>query len=155
VAETGVFRRFGRIWRCSACWVMLCALTLSAHAGKAGGADLDEHVNRLTSELRCLVCQNQTVADSHSELALQLKNEVRLQLSQGASDEQVRQFMVERYGDVVLYRPPVNASTWLLWGGPALLLLMGAVLVALHWRDRRAAFKDAPDSVLPQEEPAP
>lgn len=121
-------------------------------AAAAQGGDLDEHVNRLTAELRCLVCQNQTIADSQAELAVQLKNEVRAQLARGATDEEVRQFMVQRYGDFVLYRPPVNESTWLLWGGPALLLLLGAGLMALHWRERGAAFKGQPDSVLPDED---
>lgn len=128
----------------------LLGLSVSSHAQTA--SELDEHVTRLTSELRCLVCQNQTIADSQAELAVQLKKEVHQQLAHGASDEQVRDFMVQRYGDFVLYRPPVNQSTWLLWGGPALLLLLGAVLVGLHWRDRRTAFQDQPDSVLPQED---
>lgn len=128
----------------------LLGLAALSHAQTA--SELDEHVNRLTSELRCLVCQNQTIADSQAELAVQLKKEVRQQLAHGVSDEQVRDFMVQRYGDFVLYRPPVNQSTWLLWGGPALLLLLGAVLVGLHWRERRKAFQDQPDSVLPQED---
>lgn len=115
-------------------------------------AALDEHVNRLASELRCLVCQNQTVADSQAELAVQLKQEVRRQLSQGATDDQVRAFMVARYGDFVLYRPPVSPSTALLWAGPALLLLFGVGVLAWHWRERRLASPgvegadDAPDA---------
>lgn len=129
-------------------------LSLAASSRAQTSSELDEDVNRLTSELRCLVCQNQTIADSQAELAVQLKKEVRQQLAHGASDEQVRDFMVQRYGDFVLYRPPVNRSTLLLWGGPALLLLLGGVLVALHWRDRRTALQDQPDSVLPQEEVA-
>lgn len=127
-------------------------LGLAAPASAQAAPQLDEHVNRLTSELRCLVCQNQTIADSQAELAVQLKNEVHQQIVRGATDEQVRDFMVQRYGDFVLYRPPVNQSTWLLWGGPALLLLFGSALVWLHWRDRRKAFLDQPDSVLPQED---
>jgi cytochrome c-type biogenesis protein CcmH len=117
-------------------------------------SDLDEHVNRLTSELRCLVCQNQTIADSQATLAVQLKNEVRQQLAHGATDAQVRDFMVQRYGDFVLYRPPVKGTTWLLWGGPALLLALGATLAWLHWRERRAAFRDQPDSILPDDDTA-
>lgn len=136
---------------------VLLGLSLAA-AGAGWGAaaaeavGLDEHVNRLTAELRCLVCQNQTIADSQAELAVQLKNEVRAQLARGATDDEVRQFMVQRYGDFVLYRPPVNEATWLLWGGPALLLLLGGGLMALHWRERGAAFKGQPDSVLPDED---
>lgn len=116
-------------------------------------ASLDEHVTRLTSELRCLVCQNQTVADSQAELALQLKKEIRQQLARGSTDEEVRAFMVQRYGDFVLYKPRLNSLTWLLWGGPLLLLGLAALLVGLYWRERRAAWDDgAPDSVLPTEE---
>jgi cytochrome c-type biogenesis protein CcmH len=118
-------------------------------------AALDEHVNRLTSELRCLVCQNQTIADSQAELAMQLKKEVRQQLSRGASDDQVRDFMVQRYGDFVLYRPPVNPATWLLWATPALLLLLGGGLLFLHWRERQAAFDGTVDSALPAMTDAP
>lgn len=115
-------------------------------------ASLDEHVTRLTSELRCLVCQNQTVADSQAELALQLKKEIRQQLARGSTDEEVRAFMVQRYGDFVLYKPRLNSLTWLLWGGPLLLLGLAALLVGLYWRERRAAWDGEPDSVLPTEE---
>lgn len=154
-------QRMGRSW---SRWVLgiLCALatlatlaTLVAHgatpAAVASPADLilDEHVNRLSAELRCLVCQNQTIADSQAELAVQLKAEIRSQLARGATDEQVRDFMVERYGQFVLYRPPLSPHTALLWGGPALLLLLGAWLLAAHWRERRQAFEGLPDSVLP------
>jgi cytochrome c-type biogenesis protein CcmH len=135
-------------WRRAGLGIVLWCLLGSGSASPS----LDERVNQIASELRCLVCQNQTIADSHAELAVQLKSEVRQQLARGASDEQVRQFMVERYGDFVLYRPPVNQTTWLLWGGPALLLLLGAGLAAFHWQERRSAFKDAPDSVLPLED---
>jgi len=83
---------------------------------------------------------------------VQLKHEVRQQLAHGASDQQVRDFMVQRYGDFVLYRPPVNASTVLLWVGPALLLLLGGGLLLVHWRERRQAFDGQPDSVLPTDD---
>lgn len=95
-------------------------------------ASLDERAQRLSAELRCMVCQNQTVADSQAELAMQLKREVRQQLARGASDQQVRDFMVQRYGDFVLYRPPLNDATVWLWGGPVLLLSLG--LGALAWQ---------------------
>jgi len=95
-------------------------------------ASLDERAQRLGAELRCLVCQNQTIADSQAELAMQLKREVRQQLARGASDQQVRDFMVQRYGEFVLYRPPLNDATVWLWGGPALLLAFG--LGALGWQ---------------------
>jgi len=94
--------------------------------------DDPERAQRLSAELRCLVCQNQTIADSQAELAMQLKREVRQQLARGASDQQVRDFMVQRYGDFVLYRPPLNDATVWLWGGPLLLLALG--LGALVWQ---------------------
>lgn len=120
----------------------------------SGNAALELRVNQLASELRCLVCQNQTIADSHAELAVQLKNEVRTQLAQGRSDDEVRDFMVARYGDFVLYRPPVSAATALLWAGPAVLLLIGLGLLVQHIRARHrldATSASELDSVWPDE----
>ncbi len=92
---------------------------------------------QLAQELRCLVCQNQTIADSQAPLAIELKNQVREQLAEGRSDQQVIAFMVQRYGDFVLYRPPVKASTWLLWFGPFLLLLWGLLTLILKLHHKR------------------
>lgn len=86
-------------------------------------AVLEERVLRLTHDLRCLVCQNQTVAESNAELAVDLRRQAREMLEKGMDEDQVRAFMVERYGDFVLYRPPFKASTWLLWLGPFVLLV--------------------------------
>jgi cytochrome c-type biogenesis protein CcmH len=127
----------------------LCLLPLGgAWAGEALplAADpvLEARVMRLAEELRCLVCQNQTIADSHAGLANDLKQQIREQLKAGRSDRQVLDFMVERFGDFVLYRPPVKASTWLLWFGPGLLLLVAA---ALLWRVLRRV-RNAPAVVL-------
>jgi cytochrome c-type biogenesis protein CcmH len=101
---------------------------------------LEARVTALTAELRCLVCQNQTIADSTSDLAEDLRKQVREQLRQGASDAQVLTFMTERYGDFVLYRPPFKSSTALLWLGPAALLVLGlgALLLVLRRRARLA-----------------
>jgi len=109
---------------------IMLALPMLPAQGKVappGAADpvLEKRVAALTEELRCLVCQNQTIADSHAELAVDLKNQVREKLRQGMSDQQVLDYMVERYGDFVLYRPPVKSTTWLLWFGPFLLLVVG------------------------------
>ncbi|HTE14818.1 MAG TPA: cytochrome c-type biogenesis protein [Burkholderiales bacterium] len=118
----------------------MCAVT-SAHA--ADDAALERRVQRISEELRCLVCQNQSLADSHAELAVDLKNQVREKLKQGASEKDVIVFMTERYGDFVLYRPPVKATTWLLWFGPGLLMVAG--LLALFLRlCRRATLAAAP-----------
>jgi cytochrome c-type biogenesis protein CcmH len=98
---------------------------------------LDQQVLRIAAELRCLVCQNQTIADSNAELALDLRRQVREQLQQGRSEAQVLEYMTTRYGDFVLYRPPVKGTTWLLWFGPA-VLLVGAVLTLVLVLRRRA-----------------
>jgi cytochrome c-type biogenesis protein CcmH len=93
---------------------------------------LELRVQALAAELRCLVCQNQSLADSHADLALQLKDQVREQLRAGRSEQQVMAYMTERYGDFVRYRPQLKATTALLWTGPFLLLLAG---LALLWRE--------------------
>src|SRR6202521_6113106 len=99
---------------------------------------LDKRVMQVATELRCLVCQNQTLADSNAPLAIDLRNQIREQLARGASERDVLDFMVARYGDFVLYRPPLKASTVLLWFGPFLLLGLGIVLVMKRIRTRRA-----------------
>lgn len=96
----------------------------------------------LANELRCLVCQNQTIADSHADLAVDLKNQIREQIRAGRSDRQIVDFMVERYGDFVLYRPPLRATTALLWAGPALLALLALGFFVRH--ARAAARETAP-----------
>jgi len=104
-------------------------------------ADLDRRVADLAAELRCLVCQNQSLADSNAELAVDLRRQIREQLERGASERDVIGFMVQRYGDFVLYRPPLKASTLLLWCGPFLLLGLGLFLFARRVRSgsRQAA----------------
>jgi cytochrome c-type biogenesis protein CcmH len=101
---------------------------------------IEARLLRITGELRCLVCQNQTIADSHSGLAEDLRREVREQLRKGATDEQVVQFMTDRYGDFVRYRPPFKTSTALLWVGPGVLLVAGlaALVLVLRRRSRMA-----------------
>jgi len=96
----------------------------------------------IASELRCLVCQNQTVADSHAGLAEDLRREIRTQLEQGKSQAEIIDFMTARYGDFVLYRPPFKATTALLWLGPALLLLIALSTLVVVLR-RRAALADS------------
>lgn len=106
----------------------------------AVGADRDPEietrVTRLANELRCLVCQNQSLAESNADLAIDLKNQVREMVTAGKSDNDIRDFMVARYGDFVLYKPPVKATTVLLWLGPFLLLLVAAGGAALYLRRR-------------------
>jgi cytochrome c-type biogenesis protein CcmH len=98
-------------------------------SGNAFSDPIDDRVQALATELRCLVCQNQTIADSNADLAVDLRRQIREQLKQGKSEQDVLDFMVQRYGDFVLYRPPLKASTVLLWTGPFLLLALGMVLL--------------------------
>jgi cytochrome c-type biogenesis protein CcmH len=100
---------------------------------------LEKRVMDLASELRCLVCQNQTLADSHADLAVDLRNSIREQMQRGASDKEIVGFMTARYGDFILYRPPLKASTLLLWLGPFLLLALGAALLVRRIRRPRSA----------------
>jgi len=100
-------------------------------------AATEARLKSLAEELRCLVCQNQTIADSNAPLALDLRNQIRTQIGQGRSDNQLRDYMVERYGDFVLYRPPFKATTALLWAGPFVLLLAGAFIYWTMVRRRR------------------
>jgi cytochrome c-type biogenesis protein CcmH len=97
---------------------------------------LDRRVTNLAHELRCLVCQNQTLADSNAPLAVDLRNQIREQLKAGKSERDVVDFMVARYGDFVLYRPPFKASTAALWLGPFVLLALGAWLLFRRLRQR-------------------
>lgn len=111
------------------------ACAASAAAPAAPDPALEKRVMALSEQLRCLVCQNQTIADSNAELAVDLRQQVREKLGQGMSDEQVAAYLVQRYGDFVLYRPPLRGSTWLLWFGP-LLLLAGGLLALALWLAR-------------------
>ena len=138
--------------------LMLAALpALAIAAGnEAAPTDLDPVSNKraveLSQQLRCLVCQNQTIADSHAELAVDLKNQINEQIRAGRSDKEIIDFMVQRYGDFVLYRPPVKTSTWLLWGGPALLLVGGALGLGLVLRRRQKMAADAFDPDTPDDD---
>jgi cytochrome c-type biogenesis protein CcmH len=98
---------------------------------------LEARVMAIAEELRCLVCQNETIAASHADLAVDLRKQIRQKLQQGQTQAQILEFMVQRYGDFVLYRPPVKSSTWLLWGGPFLLLAVAVAALALNIRRRR------------------
>jgi cytochrome c-type biogenesis protein CcmH len=109
----------------------------------ASNPALEKRVQALTEELRCLVCQNQTIADSHADLAIDLKNQVREKLEQGMSDKDILEYMVDRYGDFVLYRPPVKTTTWLLWFGPFLFLIIGITALMLKLRKRAASAASA------------
>jgi cytochrome c-type biogenesis protein CcmH len=106
---------------------------------------LEERVLKIAEQLRCLVCQNETIAASRADLAIDLRNQVRDQLRAGRSEREIRDYMVARYGDFVLYTPPLKPSTWLLWGGPfALLGVTAGALGFLAMRRRRQGTGAAP-----------
>ncbi len=126
-------------------WLALAALPAGAQPAQAEAPAADPAIEarmvRITAELRCLVCQNQTIADSNAALAIDLRRETRALLTQGKGDGEVIDYMTARYGDFILYRPPLRPATALLWFGPALMLLGGAavLVVVLRRRSRRAA----------------
>jgi cytochrome c-type biogenesis protein CcmH len=98
----------------------------------------------LAEQLRCLVCQNQSLADSHADLAVDLRRQIREQVAAGKSDVAIIDYMVERYGDFVRYRPPVKASTLLLWFGPPVLMVFGLFLLMRYLGQRRIRIENAP-----------
>jgi cytochrome c-type biogenesis protein CcmH len=118
--------------------LLLCCGTLHATATlesfKFSTPDQEQHFKDLIEELRCLVCQNQSLADSDAELAHDLRAEVYGMLQDGKSDDEIVDFLVARYGDFVLYNPPLKPSTWLIWFGPFILLLIAAILLARSLR---------------------
>ncbi len=135
---------------------VMLALTANANAVVFGKYEFDdaeqlERYQQLIYELRCLVCQNQNLADSNAELAGDLRREVHRLILAGKSDQDVIDFMVARYGDFVLYRPPLKAKTVLLWSGPFVLGIGALVLLLVQLR-RRA--EDAGDTPLSDEERA-
>ena len=140
----------------------LLALVLLAAAGVTHASDavptaanpaLEKRVMALSEELRCLVCQNQTIAESHAGLAVDLKNQIREQMSAGKSDQAILDYMVARYGDFVLYRPPVKATTVLLWFGP-FALLAGAIGFLLYNIRRRRTMQLQKNNELTENERA-
>jgi len=126
-----------------------------AHAVDSGQAFEDpaqqERYERLIRDLRCLVCQNESIADSNAMLAADLRREVRELIVAGRSDDEIRSFMTERYGDFVLYRPPLKPRTWLLWYAPVLLLLGGLGVVGMVIARRARAARTDPAAL--EEEP--
>ena len=129
---------------------LLCLQSAAWPSEAAPASDnpaLEARMMAITSELRCLVCQNQTIADSHAELAVDLRNQVREMLVAGKSDQDIADYMTARYGDFVLYRPPFKALTALLWIGPAAMVVigLGALFVVLRRRSRMDANAFEPE----------
>lgn len=105
---------------------------------------LEERVLALSKELRCLVCQNETLADSRADLAVDLRNQIREQMKAGKSDKEIIAFLTDRYGKFILFRPPMDPTTYLLWFGPFVLLLVGLLLLFRYVKRRRELIVDQP-----------
>ena len=138
--------------RLSAVALLLIVAPLAATAGEAVPTENDPvaaaRAVHLANELRCLVCQNQSIAESNAELAVDLRRQIREQIAAGKSDREIVDFMVARYGDFVLYRPPWKLTTVLLWLGPLLLVAAGCVALGRQLRARRNA---GPPEITPEE----
>lgn len=131
--------------------VLLFAIPFFTAAQTADGPELDDRVRALAQQLRCLVCQNETLADSQAMLADDLKRQIREQMKAGKSDKEILAYLTARYGDFVLYRPPVKKTTYLLWFGPFILLGSGLVVLFLYIRNRRRQIHEAPLSAAEHE----
>lgn len=133
--------RFDAGWKACLLAGMLACSVANAQAGEAQHAAVDpvleQRVTALGEQLRCLVCQNQNIADSHADLAVDLKNQIREKLAAGQSEREIVDYMVARYGDFVLYKPPLKTSTVLLWAGPFSLMALGLILLGMRIRRRR------------------
>jgi cytochrome c-type biogenesis protein CcmH len=126
--------------------VLAASLAASGQSNEIANADpkVEARLKAIAEELRCLVCQNQTIADSNAPLALDLRQQTRAMIAAGKTDDEIRGYMVERYGDFVLYKPPFNAATAFLWVGPGLLIVLGFAALVIMIRRRNAATGEAP-----------
>lgn len=131
-------------------WILVCVLisfaapALAKEAKPVEDPQIEQRMQTLTQQLRCLVCQNETLADSRADLAEDLRREIREQMKAGKSDQEIIAFLTQRYGDFVLYKPPVQPTTYLLWFGPFALLVAGTALLYRYLKHRRAAIHDQP-----------
>lgn len=127
---------------------LCCCLPLLAQAKEAayenGNREMHERVMALSSELRCLVCQGQSLADSHADFAIDMRKQIQEMMEAGKSNREVVDFLVARYGDYIRYRPPFNATTALLWIGPFALLFIGIGVLYFNVLQRKRQIKDQP-----------
>lgn len=137
--------------RSSLCALLLLCLLSSVATAQvqqedrpSGDPVIEQRLAKLSHELRCLQCQNQTLADSPAGLATDLRNEIREQMKAGKSDEEIKAFLTQRYGDFILYKPRVTFTTYLLWFGPFVLLLGGLYVLFLYIRRRREMIPEQP-----------
>ncbi len=131
--------------------LLLCSLALTVSAQEARplaeDPELEKRLTTLAKELRCLVCQNETLADSQADLAQDLRAQIREQMKAGKSDKEIIAYLTQRYGQFVLYRPPVTPTTYLLWFGPFIFLLGGLVLLFRYVKQRRELIPESSLSV--------
>jgi cytochrome c-type biogenesis protein CcmH len=139
---------------CFTLWLGIAALNAQAKeaAPLANDPLTEKRMQAISAELRCLVCQNQTIADSNADLANDFRREIRKLIGEGKSDNEILEFMVARYGDFVRYRPPLKGTTILLWAGPAALLIIGLTTLILYLRRRNSAISDAALSPAEQQQ---
>ncbi len=125
---------------------LLCCLNVAAQEAKPLAEDpvVEQRLVNIATELRCLVCQNESLAGSQADLAKDLRREVRDLIKEGKTDTEVKDFLVSRYGDFVLYRPQVKPQTYLLWAGPFILLLVGIGALVAYLRKRERQVADTP-----------
>lgn len=128
------------------CLALLLAWSCLCQAAEVREADLDARVARITAQLRCLVCQNESIAESQADLAQDLRRQVREMLATGKSEQDVRNYMVERYGEFVLYDPPLQISTLLLWIGPGVLAIFALGVFARTLARRSKTTPPSPDA---------
>lgn len=128
--------------------LLLACLSVSAAAKEAqpSAADpvLEERVMKLSRELRCLVCQNETLADSRADLANDLREQIREQMKAGKTDKEIISYLTDRYGKFILYNPPIDPTTYLLWFGPFIFLLAGLAFLFRYVKQRRALITEQP-----------
>lgn len=117
-----------------------CALWAKDAAPLADDPVVEQRLIAISDEMRCLVCQNESLSGSRAELAQDLRRELRGLIRQGKTDAEIKEFMVSRYGDFVLYRPPVKPTTWLLWSGPFVLMVVGVIVLLVYLRRRDRAM---------------
>ena len=124
--------------------ISLVAPALAKEAKPVEDPQIEQRMQALTQQLRCLVCQNETLADSQADLAEDLRKEIRGQMKAGRSDQEIIAFLTQRYGAFVLYKPPVQPTTYLLWFGPFALLLAGTAVLYRYLKRRRELIQDQP-----------
>ena len=120
--------------------VLLACASVSAKEATLLADDpvVEQRLIAISEEMRCLVCQNESLAGSRADLAMDLRRELRALIKQGKTDDEIKEFMVSRYGDFVLYRPPVKPTTWILWAGPFGLMVVGVAALFVYLRRRNA-----------------